>query len=62
MALSYAAKQVLWLRYLLHEIGLEFDAPTTLYVDNKGGIDLAKESRFHARTKHKYTCPLSLRP
>ena len=28
------------------------DSPTTLYEDNQGAIELAKNPKFHNRTKH----------
>ena len=53
MALSYATKQALWLRYFLTELGLDLKSTTTtLYVDNRGAIDLSKEPRHHSRSKH----------
>jgi len=53
MALSYGAKQGLWMRRFLIEIGLELEKRSTpLLVDNQSSIDLSKEARFHARTKH----------
>jgi hypothetical protein len=53
MSGSYATRQGLWLRRLLTEIGLELDdIPTTLFLDNRGAMDLSKEARHHQRTKH----------
>ncbi|KIJ15237.1 hypothetical protein PAXINDRAFT_52820, partial [Paxillus involutus ATCC 200175] len=53
MAISHAAKQGLWLRQLMRELGIfANDGPTELFVDNTGAIALTKEARFHARTKH----------
>ena len=44
MSLSYAARQGLWIRRLLIELGLELESiPTTIYVDNRGAIDLSKD-------------------
>jgi hypothetical protein len=38
---------------LLLEIGANPDnLPTTLYLDNKGAIDLTKDSHHHQRMKH----------
>ena len=28
------------------------DAPTTIYEDNQGGIELAKNAKYHNNTKH----------
>ena len=55
MALLHGAKQALWLRRFLRDVGLHTaeSPPTThLSVDNTGAIALVKEVRFHARTKH----------
>ena len=32
------------------------DAPTTIYEDNQGAIELAKNAKFHNRTKHIDIC------
>jgi hypothetical protein len=53
MSASYAARQGLWLRCLLIELGLELeDIPTTFYLDNCGAMDLSKEARHHQCMKH----------
>jgi hypothetical protein len=53
MALAGAASHGLWIRRLLGELGLDIENETTpIYVDNRGAIDLAKDSRHHARSKH----------
>lgn len=53
MAMAYGLKQVLWLRPLLDEIGLQTkNQPTPLFVDNQAAIAISKDARFHSRTKH----------
>ncbi|XP_031358969.1 secreted RxLR effector protein 161-like [Photinus pyralis] len=53
MALAQATKEAIWLRRLLRELQLpNCDDPIKIYCDNKGAIDLSKNSVFHARTKH----------
>jgi hypothetical protein len=52
MAVCGAAKEAVWLRALLQEIGCEQEGATVLYVDNQGSIALAKNPVYHARTKH----------
>lgn len=52
-----ATKEAIWLRRLLRELQVaeaEGQAPaaTIIYGDNQGGIALAKNPQFHARTKH----------
>ena len=54
IALSGACQEAVWLRRLLADIhvGLEQKGPSTIYEDNQGAIELAKNPRFHNRTKH----------
>jgi hypothetical protein len=53
MSGSYTTHQGLWLHRSLTEIGLELDnIPTTLFLDNRGAMDLSKEARHHQCTKH----------
>ena len=52
IALSGACQVAVWLRKLLADTGLEQKGPSTIYEDNQGAIDLAKNPRFHNRTKH----------
>lgn len=52
VALSHAFKEVLWLRNLLQEVWQMPMDPTTLYSDNQSAIALAKDDRYHLRTKH----------
>ena len=40
------------MRQLLSDIGHKADKPTLLYEDNQGAIEIAKNQRFHSRTKH----------
>ena len=49
---THALKEVLWVRQLLGEITTKFTMPTTLLSDNQGAIALAKNNKFHARSKH----------
>ncbi|GBE80640.1 hypothetical protein SCP_0303570 [Sparassis crispa] len=53
MALSYGAKQALWYRRFLTEIGLTLGGtPTALLTDNMAAKDIAKDTHHHGRTKH----------
>lgn len=53
LALSAATQEALWLRRLAIELVImKPDQPLVIYCDNKGAIDLSKNSRFSARTKH----------
>ena len=51
VALNLAAREVIWLRRLLSELGFE-QKPTTLLVDNQSAIALAKHKMVKPRTKH----------
>ncbi|SGY19915.1 BQ5605_C017g08381 [Microbotryum silenes-dioicae] len=52
VAMSYAAREGIWLRRLLADLGFEQTAPTCLRGHNQSAITLAKHPAFHARTKH----------
>ena len=54
IAASDAAKEVVWLRKFLGELGVAsfLDGPVPLYCDSTGTIAQAKEPRSHHRTKH----------
>ena len=52
MAATEAAKQAIWFLELLSEITGRKCVKTTLYVDNKSAIALAKNTVFHRRSKH----------
>ena len=51
-ALSGACQEAVWMRRLLADIGFEQRGPSTIFEDNKGAIELAKNPKFHNRTKH----------
>jgi hypothetical protein len=52
IAAAHATKEVIWLRRLLIELGLDLDSPTVLHVDNQSAIAIARNPEFHDRTKH----------
>ena len=54
IAASEAANKVVWMKEFISDIGVIPSAsdPRKIYCDNTGAIALAKESRFHKRTKH----------
>uniref|UniRef100_W8B6G9 Retrovirus-related Pol polyprotein from transposon TNT 1-94 n=1 Tax=Ceratitis capitata TaxID=7213 RepID=W8B6G9_CERCA len=52
VSLAESAKEAVYLRSLLNEIGLQKLADATIYVDNRGAQCLANDPVFHARTKH----------
>ena len=52
MAKTYAAKEGIWLKTFVKEMNGKAIRPLTIMGDNQGAIALAKDNRFHARTKH----------
>ena len=52
LALCFAARQVLWLRSLLQELGCPVEGPSVLYCDNQGTIYCAQDPKAHSRMKH----------
>ncbi|KAE8905659.1 hypothetical protein PF005_g6121 [Phytophthora fragariae] len=63
MALSLAAQEVLWLRYLLVEMGFKAEGPTTLQLDNKSAIAMATNQGLHtAGQAHRPTSAFRTRP
>ena len=51
MALTEAAKEALWIKGLMKDLGLEHDK-VTLWCDSQSAICLSKNSNHHERTKH----------
>ena len=52
VALSTATQEAIWLRRLIENLGIDMSAPTTMYEDNQGAMDLTKNPKHHGRTKH----------
>ncbi|CAI7894640.1 unnamed protein product [Closterium sp. NIES-53] len=52
MALHHGAKEVMWLRRLLEEIGVCQKEPTVIFYDNESAVKLAKNACLHGLTKH----------
>jgi hypothetical protein len=52
VAQMHAAKEGIWLRNFVSEIQGEENKPVTISCDNQGAIALAKDNKFHVRTKH----------
>ena len=54
IAASEAAKEGVWMKQFMTDLGVVPRAldPMTLFYDNTGAIALAKEPRFHKRTRH----------
>ena len=56
VALISATQEAVWLRRLMKDIGRQMGAPTTIYEDNQGAIELAKNAKCHNRTEHIDIC------
>lgn len=52
VATSAAAKEAMWLRTFLTELGFPQRMPTTIFVDNQAAINLGNSHEYHRRTKH----------
>ena len=52
VSLSEAAREVIWLRGLLSELGFVQDGPTTIFQDNRGTIAMAGNLKSSRRSKH----------
>jgi hypothetical protein len=52
VAETHAAKEDIWLRSFIREIVGKDRDPLTIMADNQGAIALAKDNKFHSRTKH----------
>ena len=52
VSLALAAQEAIWLRSLLSDLGQKVTSPTNIFEDNQGAIQLAKNPKFHNRTKH----------
>ena len=44
--------ELLWLRWLLKDLGVSTSSATPLYCDNQSAIHIAYNDVFHERTKH----------
>ena len=52
IALTHAAKEGIWLQMFINEV-LDVDkGPLTISGNNQGSLVLAKDNKFHSRTKH----------
>jgi hypothetical protein len=51
-ALADTTSELLWLRWLLQDMGVTFSSATPVYCDNRSAIQIAHNDVFHERTKH----------
>jgi hypothetical protein len=54
IAVSEAAKEVVWIKNFVSELGVvpSASSPMHLYCDNSGAIEQSKEPRAHKKAKH----------
>ncbi|CAG7724410.1 unnamed protein product, partial [Allacma fusca] len=52
IAVSSGARESVWLRSLIEELGYPQTQPTRILVDNQSAIKLVKNPEMHSRTKH----------
>ena len=52
IAQTHAAKEGIWLELFMNEIRGGEKGPLTIMANNQGAIALAKDNKFHLRTKH----------
>ena len=50
---SSATQEAIWLRRLMKDLGKKVDDPTAIFADNQ---ELAKNAKYHSRTKHIDIC------
>ncbi|RVW75728.1 Retrovirus-related Pol polyprotein from transposon RE1 [Vitis vinifera] len=51
-ALADTTSELLWLKWLLKDLGVSTSSTTPLYCDNQSAIHIAHNDVFHERTKH----------
>jgi hypothetical protein len=52
VAATHCAKQVIWHRSLLNEVGIPLPSTLTIFSDNQATVSIAHHLDHHARTKH----------
>jgi hypothetical protein len=51
-ALAATTTEIIWLHWLLADLGVSWDTPTPLLCDNTGAIQIANDPMKHELTKH----------
>ncbi|GKV19001.1 hypothetical protein SLEP1_g29301 [Rubroshorea leprosula] len=51
-AMASIVSELLWLKALLHTLGVDHSKPMKLYCDNQAALHIASNPVFHERTKH----------
>ena len=52
MVATSCCTQVLWMKQMLKDLGIQVSDPTTLRCDNTSAINISKNLMMHCRTKH----------
>jgi hypothetical protein len=52
IALTHSAKEMVWLRQLLKDLGFDVTEPATTFTDNLAAQTITHDPSYHARTKH----------
>lgn len=50
--MATTTNEIVWLHWLLADMGIPITIPTPLYYDNKSVVQIACNSVFHVQTKH----------
>ena len=51
-ALADTTAKLIWLRWLLQNLGIDCSTTVSIYCDNRSAIQIAHNDVFHERTKH----------
>ena len=51
-----APQEAIWLNRLMKDLGQSMDKPIVIFEDNQGAMELAKNPKYHNRTKHIDIC------
>ncbi|KAK1435086.1 hypothetical protein QVD17_00846 [Tagetes erecta] len=51
-AMASTVSEILWIRWLLHDLQVHISSPTPLFCDNQAARHIANNPVFHERTKH----------
>jgi hypothetical protein len=51
-ALADTTSELLWFRWLLHDMGVSQTSSSPIFCDNRSAIQIAHNDVFHERTKH----------
>ena len=50
--MTHGVCELLWIRSVLKDLGIEYEKPMSLYCDNKAAIEIAQNPIQHDLTKH----------